>query len=59
MDVALMSGHGGAINYETVCGLLTECLQDVSCAIDTMFCLFVLLLDFLFFFVSVLGYEIN
>jgi hypothetical protein len=59
LDIALASRHGGAISRDTVCGLLTKCLQDVSCAIDVMFCLFVLLLDFRFFFVPVLGYEIN
>jgi hypothetical protein len=59
LDIVLTSGHGGAVSRNAVCGLLTECLQDVSCAIHVMLCLFALMLDFLFFFVSVLGYEIN
>jgi hypothetical protein len=29
-DVALVSRRTGAIDYDVVCGLLTECLQDVS-----------------------------
>jgi hypothetical protein len=39
LDVALTSGRGGAISHDTVCSLLTECLQDMSYAIDAMFCL--------------------
>jgi hypothetical protein len=26
LDVALALGHGGAINRDAICGLLTECL---------------------------------
>jgi hypothetical protein len=26
LDIVLASGHGGAINHDVVCGLLTECL---------------------------------
>jgi hypothetical protein len=44
LDIALASRHRGAINYDAVCGLLTECLQDVSSTIFAVFCLFALLL---------------
>jgi hypothetical protein len=47
LDIALASGHGGAVSHDTVCSLLTECLKDVSSAIPAMLCLFVLLLNFL------------
>jgi hypothetical protein len=40
LDIALASGRGGSISHEAVCGLLTECLQDVSFAILTMSYLF-------------------
>jgi hypothetical protein len=59
LDISLTSGRGGSIGRDAVCSLLTECLQDVSRAIHVMLCLFALLQDFLFFSVSVLGYEIN
>jgi hypothetical protein len=59
LDIVLTMGRGGAISRDTVCILLTECLQDVGCAIHPMLCLFPFLLDFLFFFVSILGYEID
>jgi hypothetical protein len=59
LDVALASGCGGAINRDVVCGLLTECLEDVSFAILAMLYSFALLLGFLFLFVSVLGFKID
>jgi hypothetical protein len=40
LDIALASGRGGTINRNVVCGFLTECLQDLSFAILTMFYLF-------------------
>jgi hypothetical protein len=40
-DLALALGHGGTINRDVVCGLLTECLQDVSYAVLVMSYLFV------------------
>jgi hypothetical protein len=46
LDIALTSGHGGAVSHNTVCGLLTECLQDVRFAVPTMLCLLALLLNF-------------
>jgi hypothetical protein len=33
LDIALVLGHTGTINRNAVCCLLTECLQDVCCAI--------------------------
>jgi hypothetical protein len=59
LDVALASGCRGAINRDVVCGLLTECLEDVSFAILAMLYSFALLLGFLFLFVSVLGFKID
>jgi hypothetical protein len=59
LDTVLASGHGRAINRDAICGLLTECLHDVSSTIHMTLCLFALLLDFLFSFVFVLGNEIN
>jgi hypothetical protein len=46
LDIALASRHGGDINRDAVCGLLTKCLQDVSSAIFTSFCLFALWIGF-------------
>jgi hypothetical protein len=46
LDIALDSGHGEAINRDAVCGLLTECLQDISSAIVMIPYLFALLLGF-------------
>jgi hypothetical protein len=40
LEIALASGHGVTINRDVVCGLLTECLQDVSFAILMMSYLF-------------------
>jgi hypothetical protein len=54
-----VSGHGGAVSRDAVCGLLIECLQDVSSTVPAMLCLFALLLNFLFFFVSAPSYEID
>jgi hypothetical protein len=45
LDIALTSGHGGAVSYDTICGMLTECLQDVSFTVPTMLCLLALLLN--------------
>jgi hypothetical protein len=59
LDIVLALGHRGTVNCDAVSGLLTEWLQDVSSAILAMLCLFALLLSFLFFFVSVPGYEID
>jgi hypothetical protein len=59
LDIVLASGCRGAINHNAVCGLLTECLQDVSSGILVISYLFALLLGFLFLFVSVLGFEID
>jgi hypothetical protein len=47
LDIALTSGHGGAISRGAVCGLLIECLQDVSSVVLAILCLFALLLNFL------------
>jgi hypothetical protein len=33
LDIALVSRRRGTISHNTVCGLLDECLQDVSSAI--------------------------
>jgi hypothetical protein len=46
VDVALASRPRGVIDRDSVCGLLNECLQDVSSAILTMLCLFAMLLCF-------------
>jgi hypothetical protein len=43
LDIALMSGRGGAVSRDVICSLLTECLQDVSPAVPVMLCLFTLL----------------
>jgi hypothetical protein len=59
LDIALAAGCGGVINRDAVCGVLTECLQDVSSAILAMLYLFALLLGFLFVFVTVLGFKID
>jgi hypothetical protein len=49
MDVVLASRRRGGINHDVVCGLLTECLEDVSFTILTMLYSFALLLVFYFF----------
>jgi hypothetical protein len=36
LDIALVSGHAGTINHDYVCGLLAECLRNVSSAILIM-----------------------
>jgi hypothetical protein len=59
LDVALASKPRGVISRNSICGLLNECLQDVSSAILAMLCLFVRLLCFLFFSICVVDYEIN
>jgi hypothetical protein len=46
LDIALTSWCGGVVSRDTVCGLLTECLRDVSSAIPVMLYLFALLLNF-------------
>jgi hypothetical protein len=46
LDIALMSGRGGAISRDAVCGLLTECLQDVRSAAPVMLCSLAFLLNF-------------
>jgi hypothetical protein len=40
LDIALTLGRGGAVSRDAVCGLLTECLQDVSSTVPAMLCLF-------------------
>jgi hypothetical protein len=37
LDIALTSGHGGAVSCDAICGLLIECLQDVSSAVPVSF----------------------
>jgi hypothetical protein len=39
-----VSGHTGTVNRDVICGLLAECLQDVSSVMFTMPYLFVCLL---------------
>jgi hypothetical protein len=46
LDIAPTSGRRGAVSCDAVCGLLTECLQDVSFVVPTTLCLFALLLNF-------------
>jgi hypothetical protein len=36
LDIALVSGRMGSVNRDAVCGLLAECLQDVSSAMFAM-----------------------
>jgi hypothetical protein len=38
-DGALVSHHTGAIDRDVVCGLLTECLRDVSFVLFTLYLL--------------------
>jgi hypothetical protein len=45
IDVALASRRGGAIERNDLCGLLTDCLQDVRFTILAVLCLFALLLN--------------
>jgi hypothetical protein len=40
-DIALVSGHTGAIDRDAVYGLLTDCLQDVSSIVFTLHLMFV------------------
>jgi hypothetical protein len=40
LDIVLVSGHGGTINCDVVCDLLTKCLQEVTSAILVMSYLF-------------------
>jgi hypothetical protein len=40
INVALTSRHGGAIEHDDLCGLLSDCLQDVRFTILAMLCLF-------------------
>jgi hypothetical protein len=48
IDVALASRHKGAIEHDDLCGVLTDCLQDVIFTVLAMLYLFALLLDFYF-----------
>jgi hypothetical protein len=41
LDIALVSRSGGSISRDAVCGLLNECLQDVTSAILVVSCLVV------------------
>jgi hypothetical protein len=36
LDIALVSGCAGTVNHDAICGLLAECLLDVSCAMFMM-----------------------
>jgi hypothetical protein len=36
LDIVLVLGHVGIITYDAICGLLAECLQDVSSAVFVM-----------------------
>jgi hypothetical protein len=36
-DVALVSRRTGAVDRDAVCGLLTECLQDVGSVLLTLY----------------------
>jgi hypothetical protein len=36
LDIALVSGHTGTVTRDDICGLLAECLQDVSSAMLTI-----------------------
>jgi hypothetical protein len=36
LDITLVSGHVGTITCDAVCGLLAECLQDVSSVVFVM-----------------------
>jgi hypothetical protein len=59
IDVALALRCGGAIERNDLCGLLTDCLQDVRFTILVVLCLFALLLNFDFLFAFVIGHEID
>jgi hypothetical protein len=48
IDVALASRRGGAIERDDLCGVPTDCLQDVRFDILAKLYLFALLLDFNF-----------
>jgi hypothetical protein len=48
IDVALASRRGGAIEHDDLCGVLTDCVQDVRFAVLAMLYLFPLPLDFYF-----------
>jgi hypothetical protein len=49
LDIAVASRCEEATNHDTVCGLLTKCLYNVSSAILAMPYLFALLLGFFYF----------
>jgi hypothetical protein len=46
LDIALTLRHRGAVSRDSICGLLTECLQDVSCVFSMILLLLVLMLGF-------------
>jgi hypothetical protein len=48
IDVALASRHGGAIEHDDLCGVLSDWLQDVRFVVLAILYLFALLLDFYF-----------
>jgi hypothetical protein len=39
VDVVLASRHGGAVERDELCGVLTDCLQDVKFTVPTLLCL--------------------
>jgi hypothetical protein len=46
IDVALASRRGGAIECNHLCGVLSDCRQDVRLGVLAMLCLLTLLLNF-------------
>jgi hypothetical protein len=50
VDVALASRRRGAVERAELCGVRTDCLQDVKFIVPVLFYLFVLLLYFYFHF---------
>jgi hypothetical protein len=59
IDVVLASRHGGAIEHNNLCGVLSDCQQDVRFGVLAMLSLPTLLLNFLFLIISVIGNEIE
>jgi hypothetical protein len=48
IDVGLGLWRGGAIECNNLCGVLSDCLQDVRLGVLAMLCLLTLLLNFYF-----------
>jgi hypothetical protein len=60
IDVALTSRRGGAIERDDLCGILADCLQDVSFASAVLAMLyFCYTVGFLFLFTFAVGNEID